>query len=140
MKYGISTTLSIVLMGLLLFSNCKYRDNNSIATDSLSIATGKTIFTRNCSSCHNFIQDGIGPKLGGLTALVSSDWIKHFIKDPKTTIELGDERSKKLFEQFHAVMPSFASLTDEEMNRLIAYLNTQKGAGKKGSKKDPNAL
>ncbi len=140
MKKGFPTTLSIFLIGMLLSGSCKSPGNHAIATDSLSIATGQAIFTRACSSCHNFRQDGIGPQLGGLTTLVSPEWIKHFIKDPKATIESGDVRAKKLFEQFHAVMPSFASLTDEEINALIAYLNNQKATDHTKAKTDPDAI
>ncbi|MBK7606420.1 MAG: cytochrome c [Saprospiraceae bacterium] len=38
-------------------------DTSSIATDSLSIAQGKRLFTQQCAACHSFSQEGIGPPL-----------------------------------------------------------------------------
>ena len=99
-------------------------DKSAIATDSATIARGEQAFIEKCSGCHNFKMDGIGPQLGGVTSEVSVDWLQRFIHDPKTTIESGDKRAKELFEKFHAVMPSFASLADGELNDIIAYLNT----------------
>lgn len=41
-------------------------------------------------------------------------------------IESGEGRARQLFKKHKVVMPSFASLTDAEMNGIIAYLNTHK--------------
>ena len=113
---------------ILLFNSCGSADTNKevIATDSASIASGETAFTQNCSSCHNFIQDGIGPQLSGLTEKVSAEWISNFIHDPKKTIDAGDERAKMLFDKYHTVMPSFATLGDEKLIDIIAFMNTVK--------------
>src|SRR3954465_15987741 len=100
-------------------------DHSAIAADSVSIARGQKIFAGNCSSCHNFRQDGIGPQLGGITAKEPVDWIRHFIKDPKRSIESGDQRSKELFEKFHSVMPSFAQFSDDDIDHVISYLHAQ---------------
>src|SRR6188474_2742668 len=79
-------------------------ETESISTDSATIANGQAIFTQDCSACHGFIQDGIGPQLGGVTAAVAPDWIRNFIKDPKKTIESGDERARVLYEKYKAIM------------------------------------
>ena len=111
-----------------IFQSCGSGDNkkNAIASDSASIASGETAFTQNCSSCHNFIQDGIGPQLAGLTEKVSAEWISNFINDPKKIIDAGDERAKMLFDKYHTVMPSFATLGNEKLNDIVAYMNTVK--------------
>ncbi len=72
---------------LLLLSSCtpkKSPDSTPIATDSLSIVSGQVLFSGNCTACHNFTQDGIGPHLGGLTKNVDSGWIRDIIKGPKS--------------------------------------------------------
>ncbi|MDH5400797.1 MAG: cytochrome c, partial [Cyclobacteriaceae bacterium] len=56
-----------------------------------SIAKGQAAFTQNCSTCHNFKRDDIGPRLGGVTEQVTDEWIKTFIKNPQAVIESGDE-------------------------------------------------
>jgi mono/diheme cytochrome c family protein len=133
----------ILLLAVLPYLNaCNVRtasDNLVIATDSSSIAAGQRIFAENCSACHNFKNDGIGPQLGGLTSVVTADWIRSFIKAPETIIESGDERAQALYEKYKTIMPSFSYYSDDQVNDLIAYLSTQKSPKKK-KPDDPNAL
>lgn len=119
----------------LIFFSCHYffyscnsgnANNNAIASDSTTIAKGEEAFTKNCSGCHNFTQDGIGPQLAGLTERVPATWISTFIHDPKKTIDGGDERAKMLYDKYHTVMPSFANLGDDTLNNIIAYVNSIK--------------
>ena len=92
----------IIPASLSFFYSCNSEDNNTkaIASDSASIARGEAAFTKNCSGCHNFTQDGIGPQLAGITEQVPPTWISAFIHDPQKTIDGGDERAKKLFEKY----------------------------------------
>ncbi len=108
--------------------------------DTAAIRRGQVIFSQQCGACHNFRQDGIGPQLGGLLTAVSGDWIKSFIKNPRLIIESGDERAHLLFEKYKTVMPSFESLSDEELNSIVAFLGTKDAPDPKRTKFDPNAL
>src|SRR2546430_9838907 len=120
---------SITLLLLYFFSNCKSGnsfDDSSIAKDSVTIKKGQTSFGSKCSGCHNFAQNGIGPELSGITSDNSVNWIRNFIKDPKKVIESGDSSANKLFKRYKAIMPSFASLPDEEIDAIIAYIHTKK--------------
>ena len=126
-----------------LFSSCSKStevDTSSISTDSTMIAMGQLKFSQNCSSCHNFSVDGMGPHLGGLTQTVSSEWIKDFIKNPKAIIESGDERAKQLFEKFKTHMPAFNYLSDEELNGIVAFIHTSKAPNPRKANLDPNAI
>lgn len=114
-------------------------ENESISTDSVTIANGEAVFNQDCSSCHGFVQDGIGPQLGGVTASVTPEWIRTFVKDPKKVIDSGDEHAKSLYEKYKAIMPSFAHLQDDKLNQIIAFINTKKAPGPE-AKLDPNAL
>ena len=129
MKKAILVISSVVLL-LLHFASCNSgtssAGDSSISTDSVIIADGEGTFAQHCSGCHNFRQDGIGPSLGGVTASVSADWIQHFIRDPKKVIESGDERAGQLMKKYKVAMPSFATFTDQQMNGILAYLNTHK--------------
>ena len=130
--------LLFILIGIsLYFYACNTKsspDTSSIATDSLTIAKGQNTFMQNCSACHNFRQDGIGPRLSGLTAEVSAERIKSFIKGPKAIIDSGDERAKKLLERFKTIMPSFDYYTDEQVNSIVAFLHTQKALEQRAEK------
>ena len=131
-----------VIIALLFFSSCQSNadKDGSFATDSVSVATGQTLFARNCSSCHNFRQDGIGPNLSGVTSLVSADWLRDYIKNPKSMIDKGDTQAVKLYRRYHTIMPSFAGLPDKEIQDLIAYLHTQKAQKIKEEENDPLAI
>lgn len=121
--------LLLIISSAYVFFFCSCGSGNNtktIESDSASIARGETAFSKNCSSCHNFIQDGIGPQLAGLTEKVPADWISTFIHDPKKAIDAGDERAKMLFDKYHTIMPSFSVLGDETLNDIIAYMNTIK--------------
>src|SRR6187399_2044572 len=91
--------ISISLLLLLYFSSCESGsslDKNAISTDTATITAGKTSFIQNCSGCHNFRQDGIGPQLGGLTTEIPAGWINNFIKNPQQVISSGDERASQM--------------------------------------------
>jgi len=114
------------------------KSKNIIATDSVSISQGQSLFQKNCSGCHNFRHDGIGPNLSGITETGPVSWLKDFIRNPKEMIDSGSEHTKKLVADYHSVMPSFTQLTDEELDMLITFLHTQKAKPK--PKDDPNAI
>ncbi len=143
MKKGLIILSSVLF--LLYLSSCTKNtsiDPRSIPTDSASIAIGKTKFSQNCASCHNFKKDGIGPQLGGLTRTIDTEWIREFIKNPKAKIASGDERAKELFEQYKTEMISFSFLTDDDLNSILAFMHT-KGTPVEDPRKtaiDPNAL
>jgi mono/diheme cytochrome c family protein len=116
------------LAGLILsFAACKPNsslDYSDLPNDSLTIEKGKSLFLQNCSACHDFRQDGIGPQLGGLTGQVPVAWLQKFISDPKKMIDQGDERAAALFARYNSYMPSFTHYTEEDINAVIAYLHT----------------
>jgi cytochrome c2 len=113
----------LILSGLILFSCNNQNSVNSQkpSIDSLSI-TGKKLFEANCSSCHNFKQDGIGPNLAGISKKESAEWIRKFIHDPKALIKSGDVHAKNIQAKFHSIMPSFPSMKETEIDQLIAFL------------------
>jgi len=121
--------ISIAGLLLLFFCSCNSStalDINGISKDSAMIAKGEVSFMQYCSSCHNFRQGSIGPPLGGLTDSVSPGWIRDFIRSPKKIIESSDQRARRLFKKYKVAMPSFTAFTDDEMNGIIAFLNTHK--------------
>lgn len=118
---------SLLIGSTLLLASCNSNTSGhgDIPTDSVTVAKGQTAFLQNCSSCHNFRQDGIGPQLGGITKLVSSDWIKDFIKNPEALVQSGDERSRALYAKYKTMMPSFAHYSDEDLTCIVAFLDTK---------------
>src|ERR1700681_2696876 len=139
MKKLIFTLFIPGYFALIWLASCwSDKTTNTIAADSLSISQGQVMFQQNCSGCHGFHHDGIGPNLSGITESDSINWLKGFIRSPKTMIDSGDEHAKELLANYHSLMPSFTSLKDEDIDRLIAFLHTQKGFKKPAY--DPLAL
>ena len=140
MKRVLTISTGILLMLYLTSCTTGSSDVSSIPTDSASIANGQALFTQNCSTCHNFKTDGIGPHLGGLTKTTSINWIKDFIKDPNAIIESKDERAQGLFSKFKTVMPSFSQYTDDQIDELVAFIHTKKAPDPRKEFIDPKAL
>src|SRR3954454_12442766 len=137
---------SIIISGALLcqlyfFSYCNSgtaSNNNSIPSDSVTIAQGENSFTQKCNSCHNIYFDGIGPELAGITSEQQVAWIKNFIKDPQKIINSGDTTAQKLLKRYKTVMPSFGYLPDEEIDAIISFIHSKKKLDRKPVKVDSN--
>lgn len=99
-------------------------DTSKISTDPAFISSGEHTFAQDCSPCHSFRQDGIGPNLAGITREVSTDWIKRFIRNSQEVIDGGDPRAKKSFEKYHVYMPPFGNYSEDRLDKIIAYLHT----------------
>ena len=130
-----------IIPGIIALSVLSCSSGNTtkiILVDSLSIAHGQILFNQNCSGCHGFHQNGIGPNLSGITETDSLNWLRNFIREPKKMVESGDIHAKKIYDAYHSMMPSFTVFTDEQIDQLISFLQTRKGAKKE--KNDPFAI
>jgi len=128
-SYSMSRSIhaAIILVLTITLVCCKPGSSeqaSGIATDSAAIARGQIVFTQNCSACHQFLQEGIGPPLGGITTTADPQWILRFVRDPKALVDAGDERARKLHDKYHSMMPSFAHLPEPDQQALLAYLHT----------------
>lgn len=124
----------ILLLPLLLFffsCNLNTSQQQEISSDSTVIALGDSLFTQHCSSCHNIQQNGIGPKLAGVTREVSPAWLHHFISNPEQVIKSGDERANKLYGQYKTLMPPFNVLNEKNIDAIIAYIHAQQPSASK---------
>ncbi len=111
------------MIGLTVFA-CKQKQlGDDISLRLEDIQQGKVLFDRTCIACHDFMQNSIGPYLGGLTRSVSTSWIADFIQSPQEMIEAGDRRATRLFKDYGVYMPSF-NYSEEEIGQIIAYMHT----------------
>jgi glucose/arabinose dehydrogenase/cytochrome c2 len=123
--------LLAALVGLLACINgCSNNNSNeqaTIAGDSASITRGEASFNKNCRGCHNFKQDGIGPQLSGVTVSNKASWLLSFIKNSQRLVASGDTGALAVFNKYKkAVMPSFETLPEDELQSLLAFLHTHK--------------
>jgi hypothetical protein len=89
----------------------------AIRTDRLSIARGRALFAARCAACHDPASTTtiVGPGLKGLLRNPVLPVSRHPATPESIRFQLRQPMGR---------MPSFAYLSDDEMNDLIAYLNT----------------
>ncbi|MFC4872219.1 PQQ-dependent sugar dehydrogenase [Negadavirga shengliensis] len=132
MKFNLNHFFRVFILSLCLSCDSSEKSiENRIPMDAATVSDGQTIFENNCSTCHNFNQDGIGPHLGGLTREEPLEWIRDFIKNPTAVIQSGDERAANLFAKFNTYMPSFDHLPAEEIDAIIAYMHQHEAPAEK---------
>ena len=98
-------------------------DENKYLRDELTVQRGTELFNLHCASCHNFIEDVIGPNLAGITSEVDKQWLIDFIKNPVKVIESGDERAVGLYNKYNQYMPPFPMLDDEEIEYILGFIH-----------------
>ncbi len=84
-------------------------------------------FELNCTSCHTIGGGALtGPDLKDVLARKDTDWLKHFMQDPKRVIDSGDAYAQELLRATKGVvMPTMPSMTPEMAEKLIAVLRAE---------------
>ena len=119
MKNNDKLTSRALLLGVLMFlvSFC-YAQND--------ISAGKKLFNTNCASCHKLDKKVIGPALRGISKKRSNDWLISWIRDNAKLRASGDADAIAIFEEYNgSVMNAFPQLSDEDINNIIAYTDTE---------------
>lgn len=142
-----------LLFGVLLIvclTNCKQNKQSATSqnkvdaatydTSELTIQRGMVLFNQHCASCHNFNETVIGPNLAGVTLNVSKEWLANFIKNPKESIESGDERAGELYAKYKVYMPSFQTLKEQEIDDLLGFIHKFSEAEKRSQNKRPGGI
>lgn len=110
-----------------LLSGCTGRKQATSAGIQLanSDLQGKELFTTHCVSCHTMEQEEIGPRLGGVTSLLSEKELIAFIKNPNHAIESGNARAVSLSKRYKMIMPPFDFLKDDEIRSILGYIASE---------------
>lgn len=87
-----------------------------------NLKNGAELFELNCSSCHNFKTDAIGPQLSGLNGVVDKAYLTAFIKNPQALIDAKNPRAIEKFKKFKVVMPAFDYLEEADIQDIIAFI------------------
>lgn len=106
---NIFSSLAFGVAGVLLFGITGF------AQDAAQIEAGKKVYSEmKCAMCHKMEGVGgkIGPELSGVGSRKDAQWIKGFLKDPKSVIP-------------DTKQPPFKG-TDEQLDALVAYLTSLK--------------
>jgi cytochrome c2 len=103
-------TLSIFFLGLA-------------ASQAQDVKAGESIFKANCTACHAYDRQVIGPALKG----VHDRWpdkalLKKFILNSQAVIKSGDKYANELYAKYNNTVMSNHNFTDAELDNLLAYL------------------
>lgn len=124
---GLVTAIAAVLIIAGAWVFLLNGDNGDAANgDDDAVALGESIYTAQCAGCHTIDgSSGVGPTFEGLynsevemedgsSVLVDEDHLSEAITDPRASTRAG----------YPDVMPSFSNLTDEDVNGLIAFIQS----------------
>ncbi|NJN35631.1 MAG: c-type cytochrome [Saprospiraceae bacterium] len=98
---------------------------------------GKVIFTNNCAQCHaKSMKDKLtGPPLAGSLERWGNDKARYaaWIRNSQSMIAKGDPRAVAVWNEYKpTLMNAFPSLTDDDIDNIIAYIDeVVKGGGAK---------
>jgi len=105
-----------------MLSHNSYGQRDSI----LAYTNGRMLFETNCSPCHGVHKEIIGPMLSSITKKRDTTWLRQFIRNSQAVIAAGDSDANYLYEQYHhQVMPSFKTLTKDQINNILLYIETE---------------
>ncbi len=104
-----------------------YRQDENLA-DNGKLISGKNLFITNCAQCHakDMKTKLTGPALSGLTerwmAYPRQD-LYNFIRNSQAQIKKKHPKAEELWNTWQpTVMNSFQSLSDEEIEAILAYI------------------
>jgi cytochrome c oxidase subunit II len=118
---GLVTVLIIGMLWVFFLD-----DDNDAGENGDAVALGESIYSQQCAGCHTIDgSSGVGPTFEGLynsevemddgsTVHVDEDHLHEAIIDPRATTRAD----------YPDVMPSFSNLSDEEVNGLVAFIQT----------------
>ena len=87
---------------------------------------GKTLFEDNCKSCHAVHTKEVGPALKDVEKRRDRKWLHEWVRNSSKVIASGDPYAKKLFAEYNqAVMTSFPTFKDEEINAILDYIKAE---------------
>jgi cytochrome c oxidase subunit 2 len=109
MRKNIFLSVAFGVAGVLLFAIMGF------AQDAAQVEAGKKVYSEmKCAMCHKIEGVGgkIGPELSGVGSRKDAQWIKGFLKDPKSVIP-------------DTKQPPFKG-TDDQLEALVVYLMSLK--------------
>jgi mono/diheme cytochrome c family protein len=90
---------------------------------------GKELFNANCAACHKLDAKATGPALRGVAQKHDKEWLYKWIHNPAALIKSGDAAAVKVYEENNKVnMTAFPTLTETDIDNIIAYTSEEKAA------------
>ena len=108
-----------------------------------NVANGKKLASDNCYACHtmgdNKAQEGMAPNLNNIGGYANAAYIRESLVSPSAVVVPGQNVNQRPSMQYYSVdagkrtsnMPAFDFLKPNEIEDLVAYLQTLKAGGAK---------
>jgi mono/diheme cytochrome c family protein len=96
---------------------------------STEAVAGEKVFKANCASCHKVNRAMTGPALAGINEKYAGDeaWLYEWIRNAPKLINEKDPKAVALYDEWAPnMMSAFPTLTDEEIDNLLAYVQETK--------------
>lgn len=108
---------------------------------TIAAPDGKALFMSNCASCHNPLKDATGPALKGVDKRVpNAEWLHNWVHNSSKLVASGDKYANDIFGKWGKTqMTAFPQLSNEDIDAIVAYVNTVEPAGPKGGGTETNA-
>ncbi|MDQ1471484.1 MAG: hypothetical protein QOJ99_2964 [Bryobacterales bacterium] len=94
---------------------------------------GGYLFNNQCGACHTIGKgDGLGPDLLGVTKHRDAGWVSAFIAKPDQMLSKKDPVAMALYAKYKQVKMPNLRLTDQDVNAIVRYLESQTTASGPG--------
>src|SRR5258706_8224374 len=90
----------------------------------VNVQTGEKLFKQYCTSCHRIDIKVIGPPLKDITKRRPEDWLLKWIRNNSALRQSGDKDALALYDGYKTEMPTFTSLSDDDIRSILAYIET----------------
>lgn len=112
-----------IIILFTLFAAKLTAQTSDIPTDAASISNGQKIYEDQCSRCHLFGEQKLGPSLASVEDRRSVSWLLGFIQNSQTMIQSGDPYAVHLYKAYNQmIMPNFMDLSEEDRMDILAYI------------------
>ncbi len=117
--------IALVFLLTISFSQSTFASTSFLPTQTADTVAGEKLFKTNCAACHKLGKQATGPALRGVGDKYDREWLYKWIRNSQELIKSGDALAIKLFEENNkAVMTAFPTLTNEDIDNIIAYTYT----------------
>jgi mono/diheme cytochrome c family protein len=127
---NLPSQLSLVLLALMLtfsVSHSTYASTTVLPVQAVDTAQGKALFKANCAACHKLYKKATGPALFEVGNKYDREWLYKWIKNSQELVKAGDATAVKIFEENNkSVMTAFPTLTNADIDNILAYTYTKK--------------
>lgn len=101
-----------------------------------SVDTPEYLFKSRCALCHTIGKgDRVGPDLLNVTSRRDRSWLARYVAAPDRVLAAGDPIARKLFKKYPTVRMPNLSLSTEEVDTVLPYIEQQSRAVTKSATK-----